>query len=105
MTCNFFTKKIVKRGITFFKEAGRKCPFLSPQLKPKHLSLKIEQLQLKDILWDDNKPLAIINSEVVTQGQKIADKKIIKIEKDSVIVQTQNGKNYTVKLHNKLEVK
>ncbi|MFA6358223.1 MAG: hypothetical protein WCY09_06125 [Candidatus Omnitrophota bacterium] len=41
---------------------------------------------LTGILWDKNKPLAIIDGEVVKIGQRVGDKTLIEIKRDRVIL-------------------
>ncbi len=43
-------------------------------------------LALTGILWDKIKPLAIIDGEVVKKGDRIADKAVVDIKRDSVIL-------------------
>lgn len=42
--------------------------------------------KLEGILWDDVRPTAIINGDVVAVGDSILGTKVIRIEKDSVIL-------------------
>ena len=46
----------------------------------------IEDIRLEGIVCDETKdPIAIINGEIVKEGQKIGSVKVLKIEKDGVI--------------------
>ncbi|MCM8778339.1 MAG: hypothetical protein NC898_03740 [Candidatus Omnitrophica bacterium] len=47
---------------------------------------KREGLHLSAIVWDEIKPLAIINNQVVSVGENLENYEIISIEKDKVIV-------------------
>jgi len=73
---------------------GREDPF-SPAKK--QINLAPEQLNLVGILWDADKPLAVINDTVVAQGDMIRDKKVVKIEKEAVILE-ENGKEIKLRL-------
>lgn len=93
-------KKIMPEEIRrLLENVGRDDPFVPPQ-KGYRTSLPVtEKSQLEGIIWSEDKPMAIINGEIVGEGQIIGDKKIIKIEKDSVIVESQDGERYTIELH------
>ena len=51
-----------------------------------------ERLVLKGILWDRENPLALINEEVVGQGETIEGVRIKKIQPTSVIVEAEGEK-------------
>lgn len=53
--------------------------------------------QLKGIIWDEKFPYALIGTSVVIEGDIIAGKKVIKINKDSVVLDN-NGKEEIMKL-------
>jgi hypothetical protein len=46
---------------------------------------------LKGIFWDSQKPFAIIGDSVVREGDDIEGKKVIKIDKDSVVLEDESG--------------
>lgn len=82
------------------QEVGRKDPFLPPP-SGKYIppaSSGGGELNLAGIIWDAERPLAIINDTVIGEGDKIGDKKVIKIEKESVILIQEDGKKYILKL-------
>ena len=54
------------------------------------IQFKISDLSLEGIIWDETKPLAIINDEVVGCGDKVSGVTVVKIEKDKVILNYQN---------------
>ena len=54
------------------------------------LQFKASDLYLEGIIWDPIKPMAIINDEIVSSGDKIRGVTIIKIEKDKVVLSYQN---------------
>ncbi len=75
---------------------GREDPFavigLTPTQGTKKTGIKQEPgFQLKGIIWDVKQPLAIINGKIVEQGDRIGDKTVEEIEKDSVTL--FDGKN------------
>ena len=54
------------------------------------LQFKVSDLSLEGIIWDETKPLAIINDQVVGCGDKVSGVTVVKIEKDKVILNYQN---------------
>ncbi len=54
------------------------------------LQFKVSDMYLEGIIWDAVKPMAIINDEVVSPGDKIRGVTIIEIKKDKVILSYQN---------------
>lgn len=54
--------------------------------KSKDTSHGIGDFDLQGILWDDAKPSVIINGEELSVGESISGAKVIRIEKDSVIL-------------------
>ena len=60
----------------------------------------VRDIRLEGILWDEVKgSVAIINGEIVKEGQKIGSLKVLKIDKDAVIFEL-DGKKARVKLIN-----
>lgn len=43
-------------------------------------------LQLQGILWDEKKPHALISEEIVSEGDSVGNNIVIKINKDSVLL-------------------
>lgn len=60
----------------------KRSPFVSYDFSSK----KHAGLMLQGIAWDDDKPTAIINNEIVSPGGKIGDVTVIAIERESVIL-------------------
>lgn len=54
------------------------------------VQFKVSDLYLEGIIWDDIKPMAIINDEVVSAGDKIRGVEIVDIQKDKVILSYQD---------------
>jgi hypothetical protein len=55
-------------------------------------------LKVSGILWDENIPTAIINSQVVKIGDIIYGKTVVDMEKDAVILM-EDGELLVIKLH------
>lgn len=76
-------------------------PFLSsknPQeLKAAAVKKPAVELKLSGILWDDNIPSAIINSNIVKIGDLIEEKTVVDIEKNRVIMM-EDGKILVIEL-------
>lgn len=43
-------------------------------------------IELTGILWDKEKPLAVIDGRIVKEGQRVGDKTVIEIKQDRVIL-------------------
>lgn len=51
----------------------------------------IKDIRLEGIVWDEDKgSIAIINGEIVGEGQKVGIAEVIKIEKDAVLFEIDN---------------
>lgn len=53
---------------------------------------------LSAVIWDENKPLAIINGEVVCVGDAVGGCRVIKINKDNAVIE-KDGKEETIELY------
>jgi type II secretory pathway component PulC len=77
-------------------ELRKKNPF-----RPDHVSSVIMQPEggtdLKGIVWDKQKPFAIIGDTVAMEGDSVDGKKVIKINKDSVVLE-EEGRQVTLRL-------
>lgn len=78
---------------------GRKDPFSPPVID---VSKDVGQdiiagIKLEGIIWDSDKPLAIINEKVVGVGEMVAGVKVISITQNEVIFDV-NGEQVPVKL-------
>jgi len=81
---------------------GTRDPFfLLPKKKEKiikeSLPLQPPQLVLKGIVWDETKPLALINGLVVKEGDTIQGARIVKIDFERVAVQYRS-KEFVIEL-------
>ena len=84
------TNKLESRGLYEILEQQAKSielkrdPFTAaPIVNEKALSVGVD---LTGILWDENKPLAIIDGNIVKKGARIGDKTIIDIKRDRVLL-------------------
>lgn len=76
-------------------EVGREDPF-SPASENYIPEIRAE-LNLVGIIWDAEKPLAVINDTIVSQGDVIENKKVIKITNEGVVL-SEDGREYTLRL-------
>lgn len=53
-------------------------------------------LHIQGILWDPEKPIALINGEEVVPGSQIGGVKIVRIRNDQIIVE-KDGLEYTLR--------
>lgn len=63
--------------------------------KPREKSNSIGGLTLSGIIWDKDKPQAVINNQLVTRGERVNDAVIQQILKDIVIFE-QDGATHTL---------
>jgi len=54
-------------------------------------------VNLTGILWDKDKPLAIIDGNVVKKGNRVGDKQVVDIKRDRIIL-SDGGELFEVKL-------
>lgn len=70
---------------SLLKELKQKNPF-----RPDHVSGIISEVkgstELRGIIWDSRRPFALIGDRVIVEGDSIDGKKVLKINKDSVIL-------------------
>lgn len=71
-------------------------PFILYQYKSARTE---EGLLLTAVIWDEEKPLAVINDEVVGIGQEIGGYRVIKINKNSAVLQKEEGQKITLELY------
>jgi len=72
---------------------GRRDPFVIPvKTKEKSLPPQPPKLVLKGIAWDKTEPLALINGQVVKEGNTIGGARIVKIDFDRVAVRYRGNK-------------
>lgn len=78
---------------------GKKDPFSPPIISTgeKTGAEVLTGVKLEGIIWDEKKPIAIINDKVVGIGDTISGAKIIEIKKDEVIFDI-NGQTVSVKI-------
>lgn len=51
----------------------------------------VKDIRLEGIVWDEsNGSIAIVNGEIVSEGQKIGIAEVVKIEKDAVLFEIDN---------------
>lgn len=73
-------------------------PFSRVPFKETNVSSpKQDIFSLSGIIWDDVSPKAIVNGKIVREGDSIGGKKVIKIEKDAVVLKDKN-KTYRLTL-------
>ena len=60
------------------------------------------ELKLNGIIWNKDRPLAIINSTVVGIGSRITDRKIVAISAERVQLQYDNKKEETLQITPKI---
>lgn len=84
----------VSSGIETVKLNWGRDPFVLNPQKP----IKKGEFLLTAVIWDELKPHAIINNEVVVAGQEIDEYRVIKINKDNVVLQ-KGDQELTIRLY------
>ncbi len=89
---------IITSNILFAQQGGPRDPFFSLGEKIK-LSQKTEDFSslpypivVNGIIWTEKLPVAILNEDIVQEGQVWRDFKVDKIEKDKVILRRGESK-------------
>lgn len=75
-----------QEAAVLLKDLSNKNPF-----RPDHsfncaVASPVRSLVLKGIVWDKERPFAILGDSVVVEGDEIDGKKVIRIEKNAVIL-------------------
>jgi hypothetical protein len=67
---------------------GKKDPFNAPAVKPSgNIGADIlSKINLQGVLWDEKKPMAIINGDVVGVGDDVGGIKVVDIKRDKIVV-------------------
>lgn len=83
---------------------NKKDPFNPPILKTQAESGTnlLSSLKVEGIIWDENKPVAIISDKVVSVGDVISGAKVVNIKQNEVVFDI-NGELVYVKLQIKTE--
>ena len=68
-----------------------KNPFSPKHFKEQMIETK-KEIELEGIMWDNQKPFAVIDGSVVAEGDFIDGKKVIRIHNESVILDNQGRK-------------
>jgi len=83
-----------------YNSKGRKNPFAPPVAKKTELSVEDfsnMNLSIEGIIWDEKKPLAIVNGKIVKEGDIIEGIVVSEILKDSVVF-IIDYKKYEIKI-------
>jgi len=79
-------KKIESKGLTpkpfIYDRKGKRDPFIP--LEETEKGTKLAWLSLEGILWTPERPLAIINDQIVSKGDIVQGAKVINIKKEGV---------------------
>ena len=69
---------------------------LTNPFSPKHFNEPAtetkKEIELEGIMWDNQKPFAVIDGSVVAEGDFIDGKRVIKIDNESVVLDNQGKK-------------
>lgn len=78
---------------------GKKDPFTPPVISAveKAGTEVLAGVRLEGIIWDEKKPIAVINDKVVSIGDEVSGARIVEIRQNEVIFDV-NGQMVSVKL-------
>ena len=57
----------------------------------------LDKIKLEGVFWDEEDPMAIINGQVVRQGTRIGNARVVRINRDSSLVLEIDGTQYTLR--------
>jgi len=89
-------KQRQKEFSLLLEELKKKNPFDKSHLNVDKYRFTTGDLSLSGILYDEKRPLAIINEQVVAEGDMLGNKQVIKISQDEVILRDEE-KEYRLK--------
>lgn len=83
---------------------GKKDPFGPPVVTTAEKTDEevLSGVKLEGIIWDEKKPLAVINDKVVAAGDEVGGAKVIEIKQHEVLFDV-DGQIVQVKLRSKVE--
>ena len=81
------SQETAQEAEALFKTLGEKNPFRPDHAVRYVAASPISGHALKGIVWDGQKPFAIIGEQVVREGDRVGPQKVIKIEQDAVTLE------------------
>lgn len=85
---NIIDKKLIRIKSEAEKIGWERNPFIRSKIPGRPVTLS---LNLAGIIWDEQNPHAIISDNLVKEGDVIGKYKIIKVNKDSVVISSDEG--------------
>ncbi len=70
-------------------ESWSRNPFVSTEIIPKEAELH----KLSGIIWDEKNPIAIINNEIVSVGDRIGEALVTRIERTRVMIKLKDAED------------
>jgi hypothetical protein len=83
---DFIAADATRKARSLLKEETRKLSLKADPFTGASLLPSTSGPQLSGILWEEGRPLAIINGQIVSQGDRVGSKIVAAIEKDRVIL-------------------
>lgn len=107
---NVSTKKISepknRQHVFVYNTHGKRDPFIPLISENKtvmaptgwsFISSKLPELKIEGVLFDNTKPLVIINDKIIAVGDDISNCKIVSITREEIVIKYMN-KEYSVKM-------
>ena len=95
-----------KQHVFVYNTHGKRDPFIPLISENKtimaptgwsFISSKLPELKIEGILFDETKPLVIINDKIVAAGDNISNCKIVSITREEIVIRYMD-KEYSVKI-------
>lgn len=83
-----------ERFVALINKLDQRNPFSRDHAGIYKLRISNGSLQLGGILYDEKKPMAIINNQIVGEGDTIDDKEVIEITPEEVILKDKEERTY-----------
>jgi len=80
-------KEVPKKIQNLLTTVGRDDPFIPPAQKGKMQGPGYSSFVLVGIVWDEKNPYAIINNNILSIGDVVNQRKIIRIDKEAVFLE------------------
>jgi Tfp pilus assembly protein PilP len=92
-----------------YQTGGRRDPFIAQTgfsevktSKEAQLEMGLEEIILEGVVWDEAGSLAIINGAIVSEGERIGEYLLYKVESDKIVLR-KDGRSHIIPIVNQEE--
>jgi len=75
-------------------------PFLTQRERFEFQRKELKHLRLSAVFISDKSSYAIVNGKIIKENDIIEDKKVIRIEREKIILKDSQGREYVIRLKN-----